>query len=161
MWTVHSQVISCFAVREWTLQCLVCLLGVSFLEGKEDIMEDWRKKFLNTYKVRAETGYHSMFFPLKMLVAKMYCRLSCGMLWQLTCDFSNQNRRSCSVHIKQFMLSIPLALCFHFLYHLVYMCYLVLLGPLSISDFYQVRCLLPLTLEPCFRHVIKGFLFNI
>ncbi|KAM8842781.1 mpv17-like protein isoform 2-T2 [Synchiropus picturatus] len=24
--------------------------GVSFLEGKEDIMEDWRDKFLNTYK---------------------------------------------------------------------------------------------------------------
>lgn len=24
---------------------------MSFLEGKEDITEDWREKFLNTYKV--------------------------------------------------------------------------------------------------------------
>ncbi|XP_039468944.1 mpv17-like protein isoform X1 [Oreochromis aureus] len=31
--------------------------GVSFLEGKEDILEDWREKFLNTYK----TGL--MFWP--------------------------------------------------------------------------------------------------
>ncbi|XP_077379260.1 mpv17-like protein isoform X3 [Festucalex cinctus] len=31
--------------------------GVSFLEGKDDIMEDWRDKFLNTYK----TGL--MFWP--------------------------------------------------------------------------------------------------
>uniref|UniRef100_A0A3B4XFL3 MPV17 mitochondrial membrane protein like n=1 Tax=Seriola lalandi dorsalis TaxID=1841481 RepID=A0A3B4XFL3_SERLL len=26
--------------------------GVSFLEGKEDIFEDWREKFFNTWKVR-------------------------------------------------------------------------------------------------------------
>lgn len=25
--------------------------GVSFLEGKDDIFEDWREKFFNTYKV--------------------------------------------------------------------------------------------------------------
>lgn len=25
--------------------------GVSFLEGKEDILEDWREKFFNTWKV--------------------------------------------------------------------------------------------------------------
>ena len=26
--------------------------GMSVLEGKPDIFEDWREKFLNTYKVR-------------------------------------------------------------------------------------------------------------
>lgn len=26
--------------------------GVSFLEGKEDVLEDWREKFFNTWKVR-------------------------------------------------------------------------------------------------------------
>lgn len=25
--------------------------GVSVLEGKEDVFEDWREKFFNTYKV--------------------------------------------------------------------------------------------------------------
>lgn len=29
--------------------------GVSFLEGKEDILEDWREKFLNTYKVSRDS----------------------------------------------------------------------------------------------------------
>lgn len=31
---------------------LLCRAGVSFLEGKEDIFEDWREKFFNTWKVR-------------------------------------------------------------------------------------------------------------
>lgn len=30
----------------------LCRAGVSFLEGKEDIFEDWREKFFNTWKVR-------------------------------------------------------------------------------------------------------------
>lgn len=28
--------------------------GVSFLEDKEDIFEDWREKFFNTWKVSVE-----------------------------------------------------------------------------------------------------------
>ncbi|XP_066546010.1 LOW QUALITY PROTEIN: mpv17-like protein [Amia ocellicauda] len=28
----------------------VFYVGMSFLEGKEDILQDWREKFLNTYK---------------------------------------------------------------------------------------------------------------
>lgn len=32
--------------------------GVSFLEGKDDIFEDWREKFLNTYKVRGGPSRH-------------------------------------------------------------------------------------------------------
>lgn len=46
---LDSQRINCFF-------CLVCHPGVSFLEGKEDITEDWREKFLNTYKVRWSRG---------------------------------------------------------------------------------------------------------
>lgn len=30
------------------------LEGVSFLEDKEDIFEDWREKFFNTWKVSTE-----------------------------------------------------------------------------------------------------------
>lgn len=33
---------------------VLCPAGVSFLEGKEDIFEDWREKFFNTWKVRKE-----------------------------------------------------------------------------------------------------------
>lgn len=30
----------------------LCPAGVSFLEEKDDIFEDWREKFFNTWKVR-------------------------------------------------------------------------------------------------------------
>lgn len=33
-------------------KCLFRPAGVSFLEGKEDVFEDWREKFFNTWKVR-------------------------------------------------------------------------------------------------------------
>lgn len=46
-----TQQLMCTDATFAALQCFVSLLGVSFLEGKEDIMEEWRKKFLNTYKV--------------------------------------------------------------------------------------------------------------
>ncbi|XP_077387362.1 mpv17-like protein isoform X1 [Festucalex cinctus] len=36
--------------------------GVSFLEGKEDIFEDWREKFFNTWKVSEGAG--SRLLPL-------------------------------------------------------------------------------------------------
>ncbi len=38
---------------------LLCPAGVSFLEGKEDIFEDWREKFFNTWKVRKASAASS------------------------------------------------------------------------------------------------------
>ncbi|XP_015234894.1 PREDICTED: mpv17-like protein [Cyprinodon variegatus] len=33
--------------------------GVSFLEGKEDIFEDWREKFFNTWRLEQQLGFWS------------------------------------------------------------------------------------------------------
>uniref|UniRef100_A0A3Q3Q3C3 Mpv17-like protein n=1 Tax=Monopterus albus TaxID=43700 RepID=A0A3Q3Q3C3_MONAL len=68
-------------------------LGVSFLEGKEDIMEDWRKKFLNTYK----TGL--MFWPFMQLLnfafVPLYVRTAftgcCAFVWATFLCFSHQS----------------------------------------------------------------------
>ncbi len=38
---------------------LLCPAGVSFLEGKEDIFEDWREKFFNTWKVKKASATRS------------------------------------------------------------------------------------------------------
>lgn len=43
--------------------------GVSFLEGKEDILEDWREKFLNTYKV---SHRHRLLFS-KVVTVNSIC----------------------------------------------------------------------------------------
>ncbi|KAK2919362.1 hypothetical protein Q8A73_003733 [Channa argus] len=67
--------------------------GVSFLEGKEDIMEDWRKKFLNTYK----TGL--MFWPfmqfLNFALVPLYVRTTftgcCAFVWATFLCFSLQS----------------------------------------------------------------------
>nr|XP_020451826.1 mpv17-like protein [Monopterus albus] len=67
--------------------------GVSFLEGKEDIMEDWRKKFLNTYK----TGL--MFWPFMQLLnfafVPLYVRTAftgcCAFVWATFLCFSHQS----------------------------------------------------------------------
>lgn len=66
--------------------------GVSFLEGKEDIMEDWREKFLNTYK----TGL--MFWPfmqfLNFALVPLYVRTTftgcCAFVWATFLCFSRQ-----------------------------------------------------------------------
>uniref|UniRef100_A0A3Q1CMY9 Mpv17-like protein n=1 Tax=Amphiprion ocellaris TaxID=80972 RepID=A0A3Q1CMY9_AMPOC len=67
--------------------------SVSFLEGKEDIMEDWREKFLNTYK----TGL--MFWPFMQFVnfalVPLYVRTTftgcCAFVWATFLCFSRQS----------------------------------------------------------------------
>uniref|UniRef100_A0A1A8CVK1 Mpv17-like protein n=2 Tax=Nothobranchius kadleci TaxID=1051664 RepID=A0A1A8CVK1_NOTKA len=66
--------------------------AVSFLEGKEDIFEDWRAKFLNTYK----TGL--MFWPfmqfLNFALVPLYIRTTftgcCAFVWATFLCFSRQ-----------------------------------------------------------------------
>uniref|UniRef100_A0A8C4IAQ1 Mpv17-like protein n=1 Tax=Dicentrarchus labrax TaxID=13489 RepID=A0A8C4IAQ1_DICLA len=65
--------------------------GVSFLEGKEDIFEDWREKFFNTWKVRKAPGQCLLNFvlmPLYMRTAFMGC---CAFLWATFLCFSRQS----------------------------------------------------------------------
>ncbi|XP_077460548.1 mpv17-like protein [Stigmatopora argus] len=67
--------------------------GVSFLEGKDDIMEDWRNKFLNTYK----TGL--MFWPfmqcLNFVLVPPFVRTTfsgcCAFVWATFLCFSRQS----------------------------------------------------------------------
>ncbi|XP_068607055.1 mpv17-like protein [Brachionichthys hirsutus] len=67
--------------------------GVSFLEGKDDITEDWREKFLNTYK----TGL--MFWPFVQIVnfalVPPYTRTiftgCCAFIWATFLCFSRQS----------------------------------------------------------------------
>ncbi|CAN9509843.1 unnamed protein product [Ophioblennius macclurei] len=66
--------------------------GVSFLEGKDDIFQDWREKFLNTYK----TGL--MFWPFMQLLnfalVPLYLRTTftgcCAFVWATFLCFSRQ-----------------------------------------------------------------------
>uniref|UniRef100_G3PQ70 Uncharacterized protein n=1 Tax=Gasterosteus aculeatus aculeatus TaxID=481459 RepID=G3PQ70_GASAC len=57
--------------------------GVSFLEGKEDIFEDWREKFFNTWKF-----LNFVLMPLYMRTAFMGC---CAFLWASFLCFSRQS----------------------------------------------------------------------
>ncbi|KAF7667171.1 hypothetical protein LDENG_00075030 [Lucifuga dentata] len=67
--------------------------GLSFLEGKEDIMEDWRNKFFNTYK----TGL--LFWPfmqfLNFSFVPLYVRTAftgcCAFVWGIFLCFSQQS----------------------------------------------------------------------
>ncbi|XP_028459755.1 mpv17-like protein isoform X2 [Perca flavescens] len=67
--------------------------GVSILEGKDDIFEDWREKFLNTYK----TGL--MFWPfmqfLNFALVPLYMRTAftgcCAFVWATFLCFSRQS----------------------------------------------------------------------
>ncbi|KAK7913560.1 hypothetical protein WMY93_013771 [Mugilogobius chulae] len=67
--------------------------GVSFLEGKEDITQDWREKFLNTYK----TGL--MYWPfvqfLNFALVPLYVRTTftgcCAFIWATFLCFSRQS----------------------------------------------------------------------
>ncbi|CAL1602001.1 unnamed protein product [Knipowitschia caucasica] len=67
--------------------------GLSFLEGKEDITQDWREKFLNTYK----TGL--MYWPfvqfLNFAMVPLYMRTPftgcCAFVWATFLCFSRQN----------------------------------------------------------------------
>ncbi|KAJ8344967.1 hypothetical protein SKAU_G00291600 [Synaphobranchus kaupii] len=67
--------------------------GVSFLEGKEDVLEDWRTKFLNTYK----TGL--MYWPfmqfLNFVLVPLYLRtavMGCSaFLWATFLCFSRHS----------------------------------------------------------------------
>ncbi|RVE75690.1 hypothetical protein OJAV_G00001450 [Oryzias javanicus] len=66
--------------------------GVSFLEGKDDILADWREKFLNTYK----TGL--TFWPFMQLLnfalVPLYMRTTftgcCAFVWATFLCFSRQ-----------------------------------------------------------------------
>ncbi|XP_035033461.1 mpv17-like protein [Hippoglossus stenolepis] len=67
--------------------------GVSFLEGKEDIFEDWRNKFLNTYR----TGL--MYWPfmqfLNFALVPLFVRTTftgcCAFVWAIFLCFSQQS----------------------------------------------------------------------
>ncbi|XP_062304275.1 mpv17-like protein isoform X3 [Osmerus eperlanus] len=67
--------------------------GVSFLEGKDDILQDWREKFFNTYK----TGL--MFWPimqfLNFALVPLYVRTTftgcCAFIWATFLCFSRQS----------------------------------------------------------------------
>lgn len=67
--------------------------GLSVLEGKEDITEDWREKFLNTYK----TGL--MFWPFMQFtnfaLVPLYLRTTftgcCAFVWATFLCFSRQS----------------------------------------------------------------------
>ncbi|XP_036425413.1 mpv17-like protein [Colossoma macropomum] len=67
--------------------------GVSFLEGKDDILDDWKKKFVNTYK----TGL--MYWPfmqfLNFSLVPLYMRTiftgCCAFVWATFLCFSLQN----------------------------------------------------------------------
>ncbi|XP_041085221.1 mpv17-like protein [Polyodon spathula] len=66
--------------------------GVSLLEGKEDVLQDWREKFWNTYK----TGllYWPFMQLLNFLLVPLYLRTSftgcCAFLWATFLCFSRQ-----------------------------------------------------------------------
>ncbi|TWW70401.1 Mpv17-like protein [Takifugu flavidus] len=57
--------------------------GVSFLEDKEDVFEDWREKFFNTWKF-----LNFVLMPLYMRTAFMGC---CAFLWATFLCFSRQS----------------------------------------------------------------------
>ncbi|KAL0993584.1 hypothetical protein UPYG_G00110090 [Umbra pygmaea] len=67
--------------------------GVSFLENKDDIFQDWREKFINTYK----TGL--MYWPfmqfLNFILMPLYLRTAfmgcCAFLWATFLCFSRQS----------------------------------------------------------------------
>ncbi|CAL8289170.1 unnamed protein product [Boreogadus saida] len=67
--------------------------GVSFLEGKEDVFEDWRDKFFNTWK----TGL--LYWPfmqfLNFLLVPLHLRTvfmgGCAFLWACFLCFSRQD----------------------------------------------------------------------
>ncbi|KAI4896751.1 hypothetical protein NFI96_020079 [Prochilodus magdalenae] len=69
-----------------------CLGRMSFLEGKDDILEDWRKKFLNTYKTAL------MYWPfmqfLNFSLVPPYLRTTftgcCAFVWATFLCFSLQ-----------------------------------------------------------------------
>ncbi|KAM4749740.1 mpv17-like protein isoform 2-T3 [Anableps anableps] len=56
--------------------------GVSLLEGKEDILEDWREKFLNTYKF--------LNFALVPLYVRTTFTGCCAFVWATFLCFSRQ-----------------------------------------------------------------------
>ncbi|XP_061606301.1 mpv17-like protein isoform X1 [Phyllopteryx taeniolatus] len=67
--------------------------GVSFLEGKEDVLEDWREKFFNTWKTGLMYWPFMQFLnfallPLHMRTAFMGC---CAFLWATFLCFSRQD----------------------------------------------------------------------
>lgn len=74
------------------LATTVFYTGVSFLEGKDDIFQDWREKFVNTYK----TGL--MFWPFMQLLnfalVPLYLRTPftgcCAFVWATFLCFSRQ-----------------------------------------------------------------------
>ncbi|KAJ8413616.1 hypothetical protein AAFF_G00081230 [Aldrovandia affinis] len=67
--------------------------GVSLLEGKDDILQDWREKFVNTYK----TGL--MYWPFMQLLnfalVPLYLRTTftgcCAFAWAIFLCFSRQS----------------------------------------------------------------------
>uniref|UniRef100_G3Q621 MPV17 mitochondrial inner membrane protein like n=1 Tax=Gasterosteus aculeatus aculeatus TaxID=481459 RepID=G3Q621_GASAC len=65
--------------------------GVSFLEGKEDIFEDWREKFLNTYKVSGGRDQPFVNFALVPLYVRTTFTGCCAFVWATFLCFSRQS----------------------------------------------------------------------
>lgn len=80
-------------------KCLLCPAGVSFLEGKEDIFEDWREKFFNTWKVRkapAASGEGKSPSLHTLLPAHDQINLDCA-----TAAFAQRARRPGASRVSQ------------------------------------------------------------
>ncbi|XP_035253203.1 mpv17-like protein [Anguilla rostrata] len=81
--------------------------GVSFLEGKEDVLADWRDKFLNTYK----TGL--MYWPfmqfLNFVLVPLHLRtvfMGCGAsLWAAFLCFSRERGDGTAAAAMAWLLS--------------------------------------------------------
>uniref|UniRef100_A0A667ZQ11 MPV17 mitochondrial inner membrane protein like n=1 Tax=Myripristis murdjan TaxID=586833 RepID=A0A667ZQ11_9TELE len=69
--------------------------GVSFLEGKEDILQDWREKFLNTYRkctTRVPVCLHQFVnFALVPLYVRTTFTGCCAFIWATFLCFSRQS----------------------------------------------------------------------
>uniref|UniRef100_A0A3Q0SDY5 MPV17 mitochondrial membrane protein like n=1 Tax=Amphilophus citrinellus TaxID=61819 RepID=A0A3Q0SDY5_AMPCI len=100
--------------------------GVSFLEGKEDIFEDWREKFFNTWKF-----LNFALMPLHMRTAFMGC---CAFLWATFLCFSRQNGDGTADIFNVF---------FPLIYYFIYFFYKFIFSQLIFFIFYSSLIVYP------------------
>ncbi|XP_043086804.1 mpv17-like protein isoform X1 [Puntigrus tetrazona] len=67
--------------------------GVSFMEGREEVLQDWREKFLNTYKTGLMYWPFMQFlnFALVPPLVRTAFTGCCGFLWATFLCFSQQS----------------------------------------------------------------------
>ncbi|XP_026111991.1 mpv17-like protein isoform X2 [Carassius auratus] len=67
--------------------------GVSFLEGRDEILQDWREKFLNTYKTGLTYWPVMQFLNLALVPPLIRTAFTgcCGFVWATFLCFSQQN----------------------------------------------------------------------